>query len=500
MTTLVTPGANVRWGNAPAQPAESTAIDTTFLPIVAERGPVDTPVALVDIVGYRDTFGDRAVGFEMSYDVVEALTRGTRGRRVVAIRVPGGPAHATAEVTLDDGEGEPAAAVTITAAWPGAAGNRLTVDVVAGSSADLRTLVVTSDDVEVQRVIDFDGAGDLVDQLESSTWVRGTLDGEADAIPAVVADQDLAGGDDDLDNLTLTEVEAALELLDESWGRGQLIAPLWTSTAAHELLLEQAAKDGRNRVAYLDAPLVTTFDDTVHTTWAGLRDAVSEHLVDGVDISRLGLPFPVWHNLQPYGTGDGIPRRVPGSVFAAAVTATADQTNTPSTMPIAERGYPADAGTNGVFREPVLTITAQQRTALTADHINVPAYDQQLGARLYGFRSVSADPMWRQGNWARYGMSLQARLDARAERFVGGHITRDTLAELKNNAALELTADYEAGDIFGDTVDDAFTVDVGDTVNPADEIAAGRMRGRAEVTMTPAGETVIFDLLARPIA
>jgi hypothetical protein len=486
--TLIRPGSNVRVSAMDVRGGDPVATDTVFMPVITRRGPVGEPVEAVDMVGMADAYGERD-NYVLPHDCTEAAFA-LGASRVVMSRVVG-PDAEVATVTLNSAA---TPAVQIDAASPGEWGNDLDVAIVAGSSAELVTYVVRYLDVEVQRFIDQASVAEFVAASAGSQWVRG-VDLAGPGQPDVTAATDLTGGLADEDNITLAEVRAALDAMPADLGRGQVLAPAWTTIAAAEMLLEHAADT--NRVALVGAPRSEVYDASVTTSWAGTVEALEEYFYDGVDISRLGAFYGQWADMRPLsGT---VARSVPWTVVVAGLTARQDRLGQGiNVQPIEEAGkVPAS-----VITAAVPAVTDLERTALYPDRVNVAYATRTDGLRNYGYQSVTADPRWRQFNFSRYAMSLAARLDVRAKQQLGGapgRVTRATLQTFGAILSAELLADFEAEEIFGDTPEDAYTVDTGTTVNTIDTINAGDKRARVEVAMTPSGETVVIDLIKRPI-
>lgn len=480
MAAVVRPGTNISVTAERARGSDPTDTGVTFVPFIAERGPVGEAVRLRSLDDYIDTYGARDAG-GFGYDAVETLFREGAGA-VYGSRVAG-PAATVATATANDRAGVPVPTLRIDAAWPGDAGARITYSIQDGAAADTYVLIVEFDGAEVERSPELATPAAAEAWSEGSDWVDVTDLVSATAAPnnnpAVVADVALVGGNDDRAAITLAEVGAALDAFTDELGPGQVIAPGWTTTAAHELLIDHGA--ARNRTAPLDAPDLST-----KAALRTLRDGVKAR-----EGARRAALFGFWVTIPSL---NGTARKVPGSVFVAAKIAESDAVTDANTMPIGEAGR-ARWATGATY-----TFSDDDMTDLYDDCVNVALDDANRGLRLNGFRSVSDDDAWRQFNWSRYAMSLQARFRNVGEDHRGGKTTKATLADLANDLALVLLDDYRTGAIYGDTPDDAYEVDVDDPVNTPETIAAGEKHARARVTMTPSGDTVFIDLVKRPIA
>jgi hypothetical protein len=58
-----------------------------------------------------------------------------------------------------------------------------------------------------------------------------------------------------------------------------------------------------------------------------------------------------------------------------------------------------------------------------------------------------------------------------------------------------LTGYYNAGSLYGETPDDAFSVDVGESVNTPSTLAAGELRAVITMRMSPFAERVVIEIV-----
>lgn len=446
---LLSPHVNVQFGAAVVTSEDVGQTDSTFIPVIAERGPL-TPQAVSSPAAYELLFGGRHSGFEASFDHVAALTAGSGGRRVMVVRVVG-PGAKTASLAMQDADSGESA--TISATSPGAWGNRLSVTVLAGAG-DEQTVLIQDRDTVVHRwtVKTLD---ELAALSERSPLVRVTVKANGQKKAKVVVKTNLTAGADDDRAITLEHVEAALAQLDQSYGPGQVLAPLWTSEHAHRMLIKHAAAN--NRVALLDVPRATKADTATLSAWVQAREAVSQSYVDGVDVAWRAALFPVWVGMVPWGRGGTIARDVPGSVFAAAVIARNSRNIQPNEQPIAANGHPVP----GVFTEPVIPVSAQQRDHITNQiRANVPFHEDRDGIRLYGFVSVSSQVPWRQFNRGRFAMALADEIGDRGEAYIGLARSEKNRALLKSETEALLEMHVKTGNLTD------YRVSVADVASP----------------------------------
>lgn len=451
MPKILSPAVNVQIKSGQVVATTLGQTDVTFLPVVSERGPIE-PTVVTSAQAYAALFGGRHSGHEASYDHVEAITSGSGGRPVVVTRVVG-PASKTATVTLNETDGS-TPVLKVTAHSIGAWGNRVKLTVKNDSGGGTQTVTVLDGDQVLHRwtvtnITDVHTAAQRSDVIDTQI-----LGSNPSAKLKEVENQALAGGADDNNNITIEHVQKALNQLDQSWGPGQILAPLWTSEQAHKMLLVHAAET--NRVALLDLPIATSLASETVTSWAEARNKVAELLVDGEDMSWRGAMFPVWVNLRPFGRGDVIARKVPGSVFAAAVISRNTANIGVNEQPIATNGYAAE----GVFTGQVIPVSAIDRDKITNAHqLNVPFTDRN-GTRLYGFRSVTKNPLWQGFNKGRFAMLLADEIGDRGESFIGRNPSKTNMTLLENEAKALLDEHIKKGNL------DAYKVAVNKETTP----------------------------------
>jgi hypothetical protein len=94
-------------------------------------------------------------------------------------------------------------------------------------------------------------------------------------------------------------------------------------------------------------------------------------------------------------------------------------------------------------------------------------------------------------------MQIVAKAEAIAENYVFAQIDgrRVKISQFGADLTGMLVPYYESGALFGDTVDDAFYVDVGPAVNTLESIAAGILRAVVGLRMSPFAELVIVEIV-----
>jgi hypothetical protein len=266
----------------------------------------------------------------------------------------------------------------------------------------------------------------------------------------------------------------ALALFTKNLGPGQVVAP--GDTTGHSALLAHARDN--NRVA----------------------------LLNGGGAVTIG---PV--------AGSTTNRDVPVEAFAAGLIARSDALRSVNEAPAADRGYlraAIDVVTPAVADVTALATTAKgspgaefgalftagrftdaERATLDEASVN-PFVVGINGVQLYGFSGLPVDSFFTN---ARLRMSLTARLDSLAQQFVFRTINDELRGALRDVLLAELDREYKAGQLYGDTAEDAYDVDVSDAVNTPETIAAGRLIAHAWYVPGPFAERVEINILALPV-
>ena len=463
----VLPGVTVQVA-AQALPS-GDATDTGRLHVVGvtRKGPVE-PTVVTGTSSFERTFGART-HFDTLTDPLQAFfTAG--GGQVVVSRVVGAGAQA-ASATIEDGESTPT--LEVEAAWPGEAGDDLSVEVAHDGSRF--TLTVFDDGEQVERFVEIESPADAVDATSQSRFIRVSDLGSAsaDPTPAEGASQ-LSGGDDDRGNIDDQQWEDALDRIGPEWGPGQVAAPSRTSSTAHSQLIAHA--EATNRVAFLD----------------GDQGAGNAQLLSAVDSarSRSAALFAPWIQVS---IGGRI-RTVPASMIAAAVAARLDQAepSAGAAPTLALAGLPSVLDVDVDFDD-------DQHGELNGAGVNI-FRSGRFGVLLRGWRSTSNEATWEQLNQVRYIMGLSARLADISERFVFANLSAATISEYGAQLSGELLDDFNAGVLAGDDADEAFTVDVSSDVNPVEQLAQGILSAAVSVTPAPAAERIVIQIVKRNLS
>lgn len=430
---------------ASAPPGQSTPWGQAFVLGATQKGPVDRAVQIGGMAAYQQIFGDRAGGTDM-FDTVEvAFKEGLASAWVVRLAGPAAAASTKAVSTLTVTATSPGAwGDAITAGWTDAT-NILTVNGVAYPAPDLATL---------QSALRLG-----VNGVPAPVTVTGTL-------PTTdVASGALTGGTDDVGNAVLA---TKLGLFSEDLGDG-----------AVTVVGKTAAQAGAALATHCQA-----------TDRQGLIPAVSGSTLAQALVELVSLTDPSLNLLWPDVTiGD---HKYNPAGAALGWRARAMATGNPAATPIF-----AAHGTARFVTGVLTDITdTDWKTANAAGLSVIRTIRGQV--RLAGWRSVAAPNSVLNLQGANY-RDLIDRVRSGAQRiaddFVGTNPDGRGLSLQLYSGALSgfLAKLRDAGAFTAGDNDPGYSVDVGPSVNPPEQIAAGLIRAR--VAFRAVGTAEWFEIV-----
>jgi hypothetical protein len=486
------PGVTLIDRDTAAGTAAAVETDTAFIAGEAERGPVGVAVAVRSKARFEENFGGAfAPGYLWDAARLFPLEGGSTQYYSRAV----GPSAKAASAKLKDGEDantlEVIAAHKLAATDPGAWGNDLDVKTEVGEGKVTYTILLAGEQVEKSEPLATNA--DAVTWAEDSGYVRFKDLGGADPKAQEVS---LSGGTDDRSNITDTERAKALEAFLPEHGPGQVVYPGATTTAMREALAEHAK--ATNRIVVPDAA------DT-HTV-ATLKGSSGE--LSDLDPELLGCmfqPFGPWVTVEGEGRTT---KTLPPSILVMAAIARHDRETYDDAIGVNNPNDPA-AGINGVLREATglsqAPWTDAERETLNEGGVNV-LREVNGEVRIYGYRTMAdpvTHPALRDGNNRRIDMAILAKAAAIGEEFVFAQIDArgQKLGELAGAIVGEVMAPYHAvGALFGDTPAEAYSVDVGDLVNPVEQLAEGKVRVLIRAKRSPAAEAIEIEYVKEEVA
>lgn len=201
------PAIYANFESAPVPRPVASADGVIFYAAVADWGPVATKVNITSPVEVNKYLGTNAASVPRRA-ILEALNQGAK--TIQFYRLATGSAAASA-VTLNDGAGTPAAALTITAKYPGLFGDTLKAAVVTNvANAGLRDVEIYEGTIKRETFTGADNDEIVADfAAKGSNYVVVAQAGTANRVPANIVAQPLTGGNSG-SSVTSTEYVAAL--------------------------------------------------------------------------------------------------------------------------------------------------------------------------------------------------------------------------------------------------------------------------------------------------
>lgn len=463
---------------AVAVPAQVPPTDTGTGFFVAPSAQGPAAATLVQSLDDEITmFGARQPTGSL-YDAMETFFK-EGGSRAYVIRATAAAALSASKVLKDTGN---ANVLTLTANGPGVWGNALTVDVITGLTAGAMQIVVKQSGTLVEQSPDLLSANDAVAWINgASRYLLAQPTGTpTNALQAATA-QALTGGSDG--TVADSDYIAALARIPANLGPGQISAPGRTGQALQLAFLAHAHTN--NRFAVLDA----TDTATVSTLVAQATSLA------GADAPYGGL-FCGW--TRAAGIAPGTPTRlVPPSASVMGRIAKVDASQGPAT--------PA-AGVNGILSAQTVNnpITLQaDLDALDDGHVN-PIVQMLGGVRIYGWETLanpSSQPLQQFIGQVRLVMGATAEFQAAGEEFA--FIKIDGRGKAAGQFALKLdlicSLLWESDQLFGNSKDEAYYINVGPLVNTLATIAKGQLKARVGLKVAPDAEHVIIEVVQQAL-
>lgn len=491
---MANPGVVVKSRASRAARGEPTDTGVWFAVGFAEAGPV-TPTRVVSVDDFRRLYGDR-VSYSQLYDALEVFFSEGGAEAYISRVVGNTPAFATR--TLVDRAGSPLNTLRVDAKYYGSYANStgtrpisVTVQAPASGLANAFDIIIKSSTVEVERYPDLISPADAASRITAaSEYVTVTNLGSATVAPnnnpAIVADATMLLGSDDNATASDTNWQTAIDRFTPDYGPGQVSMPGRSTTAALDAVTLHAMNN--NRTALLDSA-----DQAAKTA---LYTSV-----DGVK-SDAGGPYAAlvgsWVEIPPV-SGTTSVRAVPGSAFMAGVIARVDRLE--GTAGAAAAGQVSQAQFVTGVRQPTVAFTEQDYTDLNGRGVIMLRNFRNRGIMAYGFRSVSTDADWRFLTATRLRMSLTAKLNAVAQGFVfrtvdgRGHL----FAELEGALSGVCKGEWEAGALYGDSPEEAFSVEVA-AANTDTTLQNGELRAIVAGRFSAFAELVIIEIIKVPIS
>jgi phage tail sheath protein FI len=463
------------------QPSSLTANSTTwFVAGLCDFGRTDKPILVTSMNDFITKCGAR-VSYSLLYDALDTFFR-EGGNQAYVGRVVGPGATKGTHNFLDGSAG---VSLIVSSTGAGASSANISVAIVTGSQAGSYQLQVLYNGVVVEQ------SPDLLTQNDAVTWAAANSNyisvtaGASTNNPVNIAATALSAGNDDRANITDTQWLTALNLFTNDYGPGQVSAPGRTTDTGHTQLLDHAAS--HMRTALLDAP-----DSSNSATL--ITSATNAKATNN---GQFGAMFAPWVVVP--GVTSGTTRTVPPSALVAGAIARNDPANGP--------GSPAAGLTNGLAQfsnnvdQPAWDTPT--RDSLNTGGVNVI---RVIGGQvtIFGWRSLAnpnINPSWVGLGTVRYLQNLSYRAWQTGQQYMFALIDGQGQTISRYGAALTslLQGDWTLGEIYGQTPDQAFKVDVSPAVNTPANLQNNILTAVLEVRPSPFAELVKIQIVNIPI-
>lgn len=467
------PGTSVATRQASPPRSTPTSTGVWFVAGITEQGPT-TPQVVQSIDDYLAIYGQR-VSQGLVYDALDAFFQEGGSQAIVARVVGPSPVYATVNL-LDNAS---ATSLVVTAKSYGSYANGWKI-IVTGSGPYTITVEDASSNV-------LEVSGSLTTQADAvayglvSEYVNIALGGSSNP-PVAETNKTLAGGTDDYTDATDTQWQAAITAFTKDLGPGQISMPGRTTGTSHANLIAHAAAN--NRRALLD--FADSGSRASLVTAAGTDTAVTN--------SEYAAAFAPWAIVP--GVLSGTTRTVPFSAIAAGIMARNDQAGLTPNQPSAGTLYGVSRYTLGLSQP---AWTDADRELLNDAGVNV-AMVINGQPTVFGYRTLAPSNVpsdWLLLSNSRLVMAIVAQALAIGQGYVFRQIDGNgfLFADFQADLVGMLMPYYNDGSLYGATPQDAFSVDVGPSVNTADTIAALELRAVLSLRLSPDAEQVPIQIV-----
>ncbi len=344
----------------------------TFVAGITLKGPVGEATRVTSLTTFVTIFGAEQSYSAALYDFVQTYFA-EGGAELYVSRVVG-PASAHGTLALMDRAGTPLLTATVNSQDPGGFSSEITIETVAGAVSGVTLNVYDSgvlveqfanEPTTAQLVLDINTKSNFITAIDAHSVSSGTT-----SLPAIHAQQPLAGGADDRASITSTIQGNAYAVFGSDLGPGAVAAPGYTGDQVATALIAHCQTNGR--IAILTGAQGASQSD-LRAIVTGVQSA-SPLAGDYVGV------FGPWV-LIPNGSST---KAVDPSGYVCGVRARAINTN-------GFQKSPAGTISNARFVVGLATpLDASTNNSYNANQINgITVY--RGNTRLYGWRSCSLD-------------------------------------------------------------------------------------------------------------
>lgn len=487
------PGTIVNITSSTTANTPVSSLGTAFFIGQTQSGPVGQAIAISSLAQYILIFGTRTANGATPtlYDAVDAFFQ--EGGTLVYVSRVSGASGATAALTLVDKAGSPLNTLTVSALGPGTYGNGITVQITAGSPSNsfVVNIVNTLNGVVETSPPCFSPADAVNWATNFSQTVTianlGSVTAAPNNNPAILAATHLSGGVDDTSPADAVWV-TALSPFTLDKGMGQVAAPGRTTALVWEALSNHGQTFNR-------WPLLDCANISSAATMIASAEAVQAAVTDpSYGIMLAG--YPVYAGLPTSTATPPYPRQVaPSGPVAGAMAALAAAGN---------NGDVAAAGANGILSHAIGVsqfYVDSDRGLLDIAGIGV-IRDYKNNVQLYGYTSLALDPNWADAGNGRLRMQIVDGVRDIGDGFefadidAAGH----TASAMGGQITSFLNTLYNQNALFGATAADAFSVNVGPSINTPTTAQLRELLAQVAVRMSATADVVVIDVTKVPVS
>jgi hypothetical protein len=482
IVTAVLPGHTTTIGERVKAKTAAPSTSNGFIVGFTERGPTNRAVLCRSLTHFVEQMGQRTGVALTVYDAVDVAFR--EGASVVYVGREVGPAPVLATKTVAAAVGNSFRAdASSVGDWANA------IDIAVAASGGNFTVTVRYSGTVIATSPTLADVPALIAWASQNVSDFVTITDLGGGDPTTVAAQALVGGTDDHLNATDTQRLNALNLFGKDLGPGQVAAPgQITSTAAAQLVAHATAN---NRRALIDA--------ADNASAAGVVSAVTALRGQPNNGDRYAAVFGP--SVKVPGIAIGTTRTVAASAFVMGKIAKAESEGNPANAAAAGKRGRADYATDVA----VAGYSDADRDLLNEASFNVIRVINGVPT-IYGNRTLISPLVnedWKSFSGSRQVMAVAAAADEVMadydfEQIDGkGTIFSKLQGDLSGRACMPF---FRAEALYGDTPEDAFTVNTGPDVNTPTTISNEEIHAQIGIRVSPVGELLTVEIVKVPVS
>lgn len=459
----------------------STNVGAAFFAVATDQGP-STPVLCQSLTDYTNAYGPRSTLSAPGYDTAESFFN-AGGAEATFVRVTDETAT-SATLTLMDGSSHPT--VTLTALSPGVDGNGIHVAVV---GTELEIWANGSDTSgSPDEVWPFSGTNAELLGIDSAfvTTAQAAGGGFTTAIPASLSLNALSSGADASD-LSATSYAAALASFGPQMGPGTVAVPGQTNSTVAIALFEHAAANDRFAVV----------ENGTHSTSSAAVSALSGLAIPS-QVAKAGI---VIEGSPIVAVAGGATKTIPASGPIAALRAQVAATGSNAAPAFATNGGLASnvvGFTSAYAQDATYGTVWTQGDANSMKDAGLCYFGNEYGVLCLDefVTPDTTDDVFDQGTAWAAAMMIVSQSQAIGNRYKGITIDGQGLAAnaLHKDLAAMVQALWTANVLFGDTANDAASINTGSPVNTAATAQAGELNADLAVLLSPYADEITISI------